>query len=116
MSYFIFKALLSGLLIALISEVSRRSATFGALIAALPVMSIIAVIWLWRDTADTARIAAHLQGTFWYVLPSLPMFLVVPFLLRAGVEFWAALGLGSLLIVILFAIMLFITARFGIKI
>ena len=113
--YFILKALLSGLLIALISEVSRRSAALGALIAALPLVSIIAVIWLWRDTGDTMRIADHLTATFWYVLPSMPMFLAIPAMLRAGVGFWAALALGSLLTIILFTITLFIAQRLGIK-
>ena len=114
--YFLLKALLSGLLMALISEVSRRSAGIGALIAALPVMSIIAVVWLWRDTSDAARIADHLTATFWYVLPSMPMFLAIPAMLRAGLGFWAALTLGSILTLILFGILLFIAPRFGIKI
>ena len=113
--YFILKALLSGLLIAMISEMARRSAALGALIAALPIMSIIAVIWLWRDTTDAVRIADHLTATFWYVLPSMPMFLASPAMLRAGVGFWAAFALGCLLTVLLVAITLFIAQRFGIK-
>jgi len=115
MLYFALKAAFSGIMIAAISEVARRSAALGALIAALPLVSIIAVIWLWRDTSDTARVADHLHATFWYVLPSMPMFLAVPALLRAGVGFWAALTLGCLLTVILFAITLVIAPRFGIK-
>ena len=113
--YFALKAAFSGMMIALISEVARRSAALGALIAALPLVSIIAVIWMWRDTSDTARIADHLNATFWYVLPSMPMFLAIPALLRAGVGFWAALALGCLMTVILFAITLVIAPRFGIK-
>jgi hypothetical protein len=51
----------------------------------------MAVIWLWRDTADAARIASHIEATFWYALPSLPMFLLMPAVLRGGVGFWPAL-------------------------
>ncbi len=115
MFYFVAKALFSGVLIALISEVSRRSAALGALIAALPLVSIIAVIWLWRDTADIGRVSDHLQATFWYVLPSMPMFLVIPALLRAGMGFWAALGLGGVVTILLFFLTIYAAQRFGIK-
>jgi hypothetical protein len=61
----------------------------------LPLVSVLAFIWLWRDTGDTVRIAALAQSTFWFVLPSLPMFLVLPVLLRSGAGFWLSLALGS---------------------
>ena len=97
MAYLILKAALSGLIVMLVSEVAKRSPAFGALIVSLPLLSILAMIWLWRDTGDTARIADHAQATFWYVLPSLPMFLVLPALLRHGVGFWPALAISCLL-------------------
>jgi hypothetical protein len=75
MLYFILKCALSGVIVAVVSEVARRSPAFGALIVSLPLVSLLAMIWLWRDTGDVARIASHAQSTFWYVLPSLPMFL-----------------------------------------
>ena len=65
MSYLILKAAVSGVLVALISEIARRSPGFGALIASLPLVSLLAMIWLWRDTGDRARIADHAQATFW---------------------------------------------------
>lgn len=113
MSYFAIKAILSGLLIALISEIARRSPGFAALIASLPLISILGMIWLWRDTADAARIASHAEATFWYVLPSLPMFLVIPRLIRAEVGFWPALGAGCLLTVVLYAVLLWLAPRFN---
>jgi hypothetical protein len=115
MSYLLFKAALSGLLIAVISEVARRSPGFGALIASLPLVSVIGMIWLWRDTGDTARMADHATATFWYVLPSLPMFLVVPALLRSGWGFWPALLAGCGLTVGLYFLMLWIGPRFGLR-
>lgn len=92
MLYAFFKAALSGLLIAAISEIARRNAMLGALVASLPLVSVLAMIWLWRDTGDAARIADHAQSTFWLVLPSLPMFLVYPPCSAAGCIFtWPSL-------------------------
>ncbi|MEQ8745324.1 DUF3147 family protein [Pyruvatibacter sp.] len=109
----LIKALVSGILILVVSETAKRSPAFAALIASLPLISIMAVIWLWNDTADTARIADHMQATFFYVLPSLPMFLVMPALLRADYAFWPALGLSVALTVMLYAAVVFVAARFG---
>jgi hypothetical protein len=62
----------------------------------LPLISVLGMIWLWRDTEDTARMADHAFATFWFVLPSLPMFLTIPILLNRGVAFWPALAIGCL--------------------
>jgi hypothetical protein len=113
MSYFIVKAVVSGLLIAAASEVARRHAGLGALIASLPLVSVVGVIWLWRDTADPLRIADHLGATFWYVLPSLPMFLVIPAMLRSGAGFWVSLFAGCALTVLLYLGMTTLGPRFG---
>jgi F0F1-type ATP synthase assembly protein I len=115
MLYLFLKAALSGLMIASASEVSRRSPAFGALIVSLPLVSVLGMIWLWRDTHDTARVADLATGAFWYVLPSMPMFLVVPALLRRGLGFWPALGLGCLLTILLYGLMVALTARLGWK-
>ena len=85
MTYLLLKAALSGIIIVVVSEVARRSPGFGGLIASLPLVSILAIIWLWRDTADVERIAAQLEATFWFVLPSLPMFLIFPVMVRLRV-------------------------------
>ena len=89
MLYLAVKALISGVIIAAVSEMAKRSPGIGALILSLPLISILAFIWLWRDTADKEGIAALAQSTFWFVLPTLPMFLVLPALLRSGMGFWA---------------------------
>jgi len=73
----------------------------GGLIASLPLVSILGIMWLWRDTGEVERIADHAEATFWFVLPSLPMFLALPAMLRLGVGFWQALGLSCLLTVVL---------------
>ena len=109
MTYLLIKAAISGVIIALVSDIARRSPGFGAFVASLPLVSILGMIWLWRDTGDRARIADHAQATFWFVLPSLPMFLLVPWLLRSGIGFWPAIGLGCLLTIVLYLAMI----RFG---
>lgn len=114
MTYALLKVVLSAVLIALVSEVAKRSPALGALIASLPLISILGMVWLWRDTADPARLAAHSEATFWYVLPSLPMFLLLPALLRAGAPFWAALAAGAALTAALYALTAAILARFGV--
>lgn len=115
MGYLVAKALLSGLIIAIVSEVAKRSPGFGALIASLPLVSILGMVWLWRDTGDAPRLAAHAEATFWFVLPSLPMFLVVPTLLRRGVPFWPALAAGCVLTVVLYLAMTGVGPRLGLK-
>lgn len=114
MLYLAAKAALSGIIIAIVSEVARRSPGLGALIASLPLVSILAMIWLWRDTGDAVRIAAHAEATFWLVLPTLPMFLVLPALLRNEWSFWGALGISCLLTVLLYLATMWLLPRLGI--
>ena len=115
MLYLILKAALSGLIIAAISEIARKSPGFAALVASLPLISILGMIWLWRDTRDVVRMASHVEATFWYVLPSLPMFLVIPALLRRGLGFWPALLAGCVLTIVLYGAMMAVGPRFGVK-
>ena len=75
----------------------------------------MAVMWLWRDTGDANRIASHMEATFWYVLPSLPMLLLVPALLRGGIPFWTALFFGCVVTSVLYLMTTWILARFGIQ-
>ena len=114
MLYLALKAGLSGVIIAVASEVARRSPTLGALIISLPLLSLLAFLWLWRDTGDAARIAALSESTFWYVLPTLPMFLVLPALLRHGVGFWIALTGSCALTFALYLLTVWALAKFGI--
>ncbi|MBU2581752.1 MAG: DUF3147 family protein [Alphaproteobacteria bacterium] len=116
MFYLATKALLSGIIIAIVSEVAKRSPGLGALIASLPLVSILAMIWLWRDTSDTGRIASHAEATFWLVLPTMPMFLLLPWLLRHGTGFWLSLGLSCLLTIALYVLTMWLLPKLGISI
>ena len=95
MLYLLLKAGISAIIIVAVSEIAKRSPGVGALFASLPLVSVLGMIWLWRDTHDPVRMAAHAGATFWFVLPSLPMFLVIPAMyvaLHNGVEIFDSAG------------------------
>ena len=115
MIYLLLKAALSGVIVALVSEIARRNPGAGGLLASLPLVSVLGMIWLWRDTHDVVRMAAHAEATFWFVLPSLPMFLLIPFMLRSGAGFWVSLVGGCLLTMALYAAMIALGPRLGIR-
>ncbi len=115
MLYFVLKALISGVLVAAVSVVAKRYPGLGGLVASLPLVSVLGMMWLWRDTHDPQRMAAHATGTFWFVLPSLPMFLLIPFLLRRGVSFWPALAAGCVLTMALYLGVVLIGPRLGLR-
>jgi hypothetical protein len=114
MLYLTIKAALSGVIIAAASESARRSPALGALIVSLPLTSLLALIWLWHDAGDTQRVAALAQSTFWYVLPTLPMFLVMPALLRHGTGFWITLAIGCALTIALYLVTVWALGKFGV--
>jgi hypothetical protein len=91
MTQFFLKVMISALLIAAVSEVARRSSLLGALLASLPATSILAFVWLYRETGDVAKVSALSTDIFWLVLPSLTLFLLLPVLLRQGWGFWWSL-------------------------
>ena len=94
MSQFLLKVIVSALVVAGASELGRRNGVAGALLASLPLTSILAMIWLWRDGAAPAQIADFAGSILWLVLPSLLLFIVTPLLLRHGIGFWPSLGAG----------------------
>lgn len=111
----VIKAALSGILIAIISEVAKRYPGVGGLIASLPLVSVLGMIWLWRDRPDATNMAAHAEATFWFVLPSLPMFLLIPAMLRQGFGFWPSLAIGCVLTIGLYSLMLWVGPRLGLR-
>jgi hypothetical protein len=110
------KALLSGALIVAIAEVGKRLPAMGALIASLPLVSVLGMILLWHERPDAENMARHAEATFWYVLPSLPMFLLVPALLARRPVLLAGLPAGCLLTVALYLAMTHFGARFGLPV
>jgi hypothetical protein len=110
------KALLSGMLIVAIAEIGRRLPTVAALVASLPLVSVLGMMLLWWGKPDAENMAQHTQATFWYVLPSLPMFLLMPVMLRHGFGFWMSLIAGCALTILLYTLMTTFGRRFGLPI
>lgn len=114
MSLFLMKALLSGVLVATISTVAKRYPGWGGLIASLPLVSVLSMIWLYGETRDAERVATLSMGAFWFFLPSIPMFLLIPYLLRSGVNFVATMAIASLTTILLYAGMSWVAPKLGI--
>jgi hypothetical protein len=112
--YAAIKVLLTAGLVVLISEIAKRSSTLGGIIASLPLTSLLAFVWLYGETGDTAKVANLSTSIFWYVLPSLVLFVALPLLLARGVGFWLSLLIASALTFVAYLLMTAVLARFGI--
>ena len=115
MGFLIVKTLLSAVIITVISEIAKKSPAFAALIASLPLVSVLGMIWIYQESNDVPRIAAHAEATFWFVLPSLPMFLLLPLMLRNGIGFYLALTVNCALTALLYFAMVRLGAYFNVK-
>ena len=115
MLYFLIKAVLSGLIVAAVSEIARRYPGWGGLVASLPLMSLPAVMGLWRDNGDSERVAELATSTFWFVLPSLPLFIILQWLLRSGLGFWAGIAISVAVTLALYAGWFWAAPRLGIR-
>lgn len=114
MSYYLVKILVSAAMIVLVSEVARRSGYWGGVIASLPLMSILALTWLYLDTRDASKVAALARSTFWFVLPSLPFFILLPWLLHSGRSFALSMIVALLFTALAYLILAFLLQKFGI--
>ena len=114
MNWLLTKYFLTAGVVVLASEFAKRSDRLGGLIGALPIITTLALVWLYLEGQSEEKIANHAWYTFWYVLPTLPMFLAFPVLLsRFG--FWIAMLLSVVLTVLSFGILALIVRRFGIE-
>ncbi|MCU7491954.1 MAG: DUF3147 family protein [Bacteroidota bacterium] len=115
MLYYALKVIISSVLIVLVSEVSKRSTFLGSVFASVPLVSILAFIWLYVDTKDKLKVAELSRGIFWLVIPSLSMFLLLPVLMKK-MGFYAALAVSIVLMVLFYFVMIFLLDKIGIKI
>jgi hypothetical protein len=115
MLYLIIKAALSGMIVAAVSEIARRYPGWGGLVASLPLTSLLAMIWLFRDTHEPERVAELSMSTFWFFLPSVPLFVALPLLIRSGVPFWASMAIVVIGTLALYAGWFWAAPRLGIK-
>ena len=112
---FLLKVILSALIIAGVSELGRCYTLFAAILASLPLTSILAITWLYYDTRDTAQVVQLTQSIFWVLLPSLVFFLVLPLLLKAGVGFFPALLASSAVMVVTYWLYTLLLTRLGVR-
>ncbi len=114
MGWLITKYLLTAAVVVGVSEMARRSDRLGGLLAALPLVTVLTLVWLYVDKQPAQKIANHAWYTFWYVLPTLPMFLAFPALLpRLG--FWPTLLAGVLISLVCFGLLALLLRRYGIE-
>lgn len=110
---YIAKVALTSVVVVGVSEIAKRSTLVGAVLASLPLTSLLAFVWLYSETGDVQKIATLSHGIFWLVLASLPFFLILPALLNTGWGFWASMGLASISSVIAYAGMTYCLSRTG---
>ncbi|PXV78686.1 DUF3147 family protein [Pantoea sp. PNA 03-3] len=114
MLWLLSKYAITALMVVVISEAAKRSDRLGGLFAALPLVTILVLVWMKLEGQTQAKIAAHAWYTFWYVVPTLPMFILFPFLYqRTG--FWLTLGLSCVLTLIVFVLWAVLLKRWGIE-
>ena len=116
MLYLIFKSLISGLMIGIISEVAKKYPGLGGLIASLPLISVIGIIWIWNDTQNLSKIVEHSYSTLFFVIPSLPFFIILPVCLKNGFSFWISVLTACIVTILLYIIMIKSSSIFGIKV
>ena len=107
------KILISAFIIVAVNELSKRSTALAAMLLALPIVSVIAFTWEWTENADAEHIARMSTETFWFVLPTLPMFLLLSWLLRQGHNFFVAMAICSVMTALLFAATQYLLQRFS---
>jgi hypothetical protein len=115
MIYYALKVFISALLIVAIAEISKRSSLLGSLLASIPLVSVLAIIWIYVDTKDVEKISALSSSIFWLVIPSLALFVALPLLLKQGVAFYLSLGISIAITAICYWLMLAVLGYYNIK-
>lgn len=115
MAYYLTKLAITAVLIVLISEISRRSSLIGAILASIPLVSVLAMVWLYVDTKDVEKISALATGIFWLVIPSLALFITLPVLLKIGINFYLSMGISIAITVGCYFLMITALEYYGIN-
>ncbi len=113
MPYLIIKYLVTAAVVVAVSEIAKRSDKLGALIASLPLVTLLTLCWLYFERQPASKIANHAWYTFWYVLPTLPMFLLFPWLF-ARFGFWPAMAGSAVFTIVCFGLFALVMRRFGV--
>ena len=115
MTYYLIKIAVTTILVVLISEIAKRSSLVGAILASIPLVSVLAMIWLYIDTKNAAKVSALASSIFWLVIPSLALFVTLPLLLRQGMNFYLSMCISILVTIVCYWLMVMFLNQFGIK-
>ena len=115
MFYYLLKVIISAILILFISELAKKSSFIGGLVASIPLISILSFFWLYLDTKDISKIINLSYGIFWLVIPSLGLFLILPELLKTGINFYVSMLIATMLTIILYWFMIIIVGWLGVE-
>lgn len=113
--FLVAKYAITAFMIVMVSEVAKRSDRAGALISSLPFVTVMVMIWLHLEKQGSPKISNHAYYTFWYVIPTLPMFLVMPWLLGKGMNFWVSLAIGIAVTFVCFILTAYFAKRIGVS-
>ena len=116
MLYYSLKIVITTILIVIISEIAKRSTLMGGVLASIPLISVLAIIWLYVDTKNTELISEFSMSVFWLVIPSLTFFLTLPFLLHKGINFYTSISLAIVITIACYYMMIIALKKFGISI
>lgn len=109
------KVFVTAVVVVAVAEIAKRSSFWGAVLASLPLTSLLAFIWLYLDTGDAKNVASLSIGIFWLVLATLPLFLILPALLKAGWSFWLSLGAACGATVGAYLLLVWVLERSGVR-
>jgi len=115
MTYYLIKIILTAALIVLVSEIGKRSSLAAAILASIPLVSVLAMVWLYHDTHDVRKISDLATSIFWLVLPSLALFVTLPVLLKYGMNFYTSLGIAIAATVACYWGMVLVLNHFGVR-
>jgi|TARA_B100000029_G_scaffold99593_1_gene89735 hypothetical protein len=111
----LIKLLISSGIIVLVSEIAKKNTYLGGLIASIPLISVLAIVWLYVDTKDVENVSALSTSILWLVIPSLALFIALPILLKSGVNFYTSMGISILITMGCYWLMILALGKFGIK-
>jgi hypothetical protein len=115
LTYYLVKIAVTTVLIVMIAEIAKRSSFAGALLASVPLISVLAMLWLYIDTKDVTKVSALATSVFWLVLPSLALFVTLPVLLRQGLNFYLSMSISIGITIGCYFLMISILNHYGVK-
>jgi hypothetical protein len=115
MPYYVTKIVITTLLIVLISEISKRSTLVGGILASIPLVSVLAMVWLYVDTNDSEKVVALSNSIFWLILPSLTLFVTLPVLIKKGFGFYPSMSVSILMTLLAYYLIISLAGKIGFK-